>query len=105
MRLLDLYCCAGGASVGYDRAGFKDIVGVDISPQPNYPFEFHQGDAIEFVKEHGHEFDFIHASPPCQASSLISRGTNAGKFDYEQLIPETRAALEATGKPFCIENV
>lgn len=105
MRLLDLFCCAGGASVGYSRAGFE-VVGVDSKPQKNYPFEFHQADAIQFVLEHGHEFDAIHASPPCQASSNMSKGTNAGKLDqYEQLIPQTRAALEQTGKPFVIENV
>lgn len=63
-RLLDLFCCAGGAGKGYADAGFE-VVGVDIDPQPNYPFEFHQANAIEFVREHGHEFDAIHASPPC----------------------------------------
>jgi DNA (cytosine-5)-methyltransferase 1 len=72
---------------------------------PRYPFEFHRGDAIEFVREHGHEFDFIAASPPCQASTALTKGTNATKFEYEQLIPQTRAALEATGKPYCMENV
>ena len=64
MRLLDLFCCAGGAGKGYVDAGFE-VVGVDIDPQPNYPYEFHQADAIEFVRDHGHEFDAIHASPPC----------------------------------------
>lgn len=106
MKLIDLFCCAGGASVGYERAGFTEITGVDIVPQKNYPFDFVQADALEYIKEHGHEYDFIHASPPCQASSLISKGTNAERLEqYQQLIPETRAALEATGKPYCIENV
>jgi hypothetical protein len=106
MKLLDLYCNAGGASVGYDRSGgFTEIVGVDIKPMPNYPYTFVQGDAIEYVKEHGHEFDFIHASPPCQSSCALTKGTNAGKFDYVDLIAETREVLEATGKPYVIENV
>lgn len=103
VRLLDLFCCSGGASVGYSRAGFE-VVGVDIEPQPDYPFEFHQSDAIEFVKEHGHEFDFIHASPPCQSQSAITKGTNKGRV-YPDFIPETRAALDALGKPYVIENV
>ena len=62
-QLLDLYCGAGGAAVGYARAGF-DVVGVDIAPQPDYPFEFHQGDALDFLAAHGREFDARHASPP-----------------------------------------
>jgi DNA (cytosine-5)-methyltransferase 1 len=66
MRLLDLFCGAGGAGMGYHRAGFE-VVGVDINPQPHFPFEFHQADALEFCAAHGAEFDVIHASPPCQA--------------------------------------
>lgn len=62
-RLLDLFCCAGGAAMGYHRAGFE-VVGVDISPQRNYPFEFHQADALAFLMEYGGDFDAIHASPP-----------------------------------------
>ena len=89
--------------MGYHRAGFE-VVGVDINPQPRYPFEFHQGDAIAYVLEHGHEFDVIHASPPCQASSALTKGTNKGRV-YPQLIPATRDALETVGKPYVIENV
>ena len=69
MRLLDLYSGAGGAAVGYSRAGFTEIVGVDNRPQKNYPFTFVLGDALEYLAAHGHEFDAIHASPPCQAYS------------------------------------
>lgn len=80
-------------------------MGVDIRPMPNYPFKFVQADALVYAAQHWHEFDFIHASPPCQASSALTKGTNADKFEYEDLIPETRELLEATGKPFVIENV
>lgn len=103
-RLLDAYCCAGGASMGYHQAGF-DVVGVDIEPQKNYPFEFHQGDAIEFIHENGHEFDAIHASPPCQHDSRMSNCRPGLAETYPDLIAPTRAALEATGLPYVIENV
>ena len=66
MKLLDLFCGAGGASMGYCQAGFSEITGIDLKPQPNYPFNFVQADAIAFLKRHGKEFDLIHASPPCQ---------------------------------------
>lgn len=89
--------------MGYHRAGF-DVVGVDNALMPNYPFERHRGDALEFLAEHGHEFDAVHASPPCQASSNLTKGTNAG-MTYPQLIPATRAALAATGLPTVMENV
>ena len=102
-RLLDLYCCEGGAAAGYARAGF-DVVGVDLDPRfaKRYPFEFHAGDAIEFVKAHGHEFDAIHASPPCQAYS-ITKHTHSNT--HPMLIDPTRDALIATGRPYVIENV
>jgi hypothetical protein len=102
-RLLDLFCCAGGAGMGYHRAGF-DVTGVDINAQPNYPFTFHQGDALTYLADHWHEYDAIHASPPCQASAALTKGTNAGR-DYPQLIPATRAALAATPVPTVLENV
>lgn len=104
-RLLDLFCCEGGASMGYHRAGF-DVVGVDIEPRraEGYPFEFHQGDAIEFVAHHGHEFDAIAASPPCQRFS-VAASAHGNALDHPDLIEPTRSALIATGKPYIIENV
>ena len=103
-RLLDLFCCEGGASVGYSRAGFE-VVGVDIEDRSRgYPFEFHQADALEFVAAHGHEFDAIAASPPCQRFSRSASATKRG-HEHPDLIEPTRAALIATGKPYIIENV
>jgi DNA (cytosine-5)-methyltransferase 1 len=103
VRLLDLFCGAGGAAMGYSRAGFDEIVGVDNRPMPRYPYTFVQADALEYLQEHGHEFDAIHASPPCQAFCALSHMANAGK--YPNLIPQTREALKATGLPYVIENV
>jgi DNA (cytosine-5)-methyltransferase 1 len=98
-RLLDLYCGAGGAAVGYHRAGFE-VMGVDINPQPRYPFEFHQADALTFPLD---GYDAIHASPPCQAYS-IANNIHA-RDDHPDLLPATRSLLEATGLPYVIENV
>ena len=89
--------------MGYHRAGF-DVVGVDIAPQPDYPFEFHQGDALDFLAEHGQEFDARHASPPCQASCALTKGTNNGR-KYLNLIPATREGLAVFDGPSIIENV
>lgn len=100
-RLLDLFCCQGGAGKGYADAGF-DVVGVDIRPQPRYPFRFVQADAIEFVYEHGGGFDFIHASPPYQHDSECQRIQGR---THPDLIAPTRTALETTGRPWVIENV
>jgi DNA (cytosine-5)-methyltransferase 1 len=97
-RLLDLFCCEGGAAVGYHRAGW-DVVGVDIKPQPRYPFEFHQSDALMFT-EYG--FDAVHASPPCQAYS-ITRHTH--DVEHPDLVGFTRERLIASGLPYVIENV
>ena len=102
-RLLDLFCGAGGAGMGYIRAGW-DVVGVDIKPQLDYPSTIVIGDALDFLADNWHYFDAIHASPPCQASSALSKGTNKGR-EYVQLIPETRRLLRATGLPTVIENV
>lgn len=102
MKLLDLFSGAGGAAMGYYRAGFTEIVGVDIKPQPRYPFEFVQGDALEYLAEHGGEFDFIHASPPCQA---YTKAQKIMKNIHPDLVEPTRKLLKATGKPYVIENV
>jgi len=104
-RLLDAYCGAGGATRGYQRAGFH-VTGVDLAPMPRYCGDaFHQGDAIEFIREHGHEFDVIHASPPCQRFSAMSECRPGLADGYPDLIAATRDALNATGRPWVIENV
>lgn len=110
LRILDLFCCAGGAAAGYHQAGF-DVVGVDIRPQPRYPFSFVQMDALAFlaamVGNDGRNcwlFDAIHASPPCQRySDLAHRNGNAD--DWPDLIAPVRELLIATGLPYVIENV
>jgi DNA (cytosine-5)-methyltransferase 1 len=101
-RLLDLFSCAGGAGMGYYRAGFE-VVGVDIEPQPNYPFEHHVGDALEFLAEHGREFDIVHASPPCQDHSPLS--SRAGKHGTGWLLGATLDALRAQPAAWVVENV
>ena len=98
-RLLDLFCCAGGAGMGYAKAGF-DVVGVDINPQPRYPFEFHQADAMAFDLS---GFDAIHASPPCQAYTVL--GGREDLSHYPDLVDAVRDRLQASGKPWIIENV
>jgi DNA (cytosine-5)-methyltransferase 1 len=102
MKLLDLYCGAGGAAMGYHRAGFE-VVGVDINPQKHYPFEFHQGDAIEYLREQGKEFDVIHASPPCQRYSKSVKKIN--RKNHPDLIFNTRTQLITSCRPYIIENV
>lgn len=96
LRLLDLCCKAGGASVGYHNAGFE-VVGVDIEPQPNYPFEFYQADALKFDLR---GFDVIHASPPCQA---YTRARTIQQRTHPKLIKRLRKRL--AGYPYVIENV
>lgn len=118
--LLDLFCCAGGASTGYYRAGFN-VIGVDLQPQPNYPFPFHQGDAIEVLDtllsggsiEFGSywphrillsDVDAFAASPPCQGYS-ITKSINPNADKYPRLIADVRARFNEAGKPYVIENV
>jgi len=103
-KLLDLFCGAGGCSMGYSRAGF-DVVGVDIDPQPQYPFEFHQADALEYLAAHGHEFDIIHASPPCQQYTKAAQQWRKEGKEYADLIEPVRELLMKIGKPYIIENV
>lgn len=104
MRLLDLFCGAGGAAMGYYRAGFREIVGIDNKPQKNYPFNFIQADALEYLTEHGKEYDAIHASPPCQHYSNM-QNIHKNKHKHPALIEPTRELLLDTSKPFVIENV
>lgn len=101
-RHLGLFCSAGGACMGYHRAGFE-TEGVDINPQPRYPFKFHRADAWEFLAEHGHEFDFISASPMCRDHTPLT--SVAGRTGTEWQVDSIREALVATGVPFVIENV
>jgi len=108
MKLLDLFCKAGGGSVGYHRAGFE-VVGVDIKKQKRYPYEFIHADALEVLADKAFlaQFDVIHASPPCQTHSSTkhlrdAQGNSTKKLD---LIPETREGLIAWGKTYIIENV
>ena len=110
-RLLDLFAGAGGAAMGYSSAGFE-VVGVDFKPQPHYPFEFIQADALEHLKGFlvpdgwrlFNHFDAIHASPPCQRYSLIARNTGVS-MNHPDLVAATRELLIATGLPYVIENV
>jgi len=108
VRLLDLFCGAGGAAMGYHRAGFTEIVGVDIKPQPRYPFSFVLGDALEYCAAHGREFDAIHASPPCQKFTQMSarwRGRGGVADSHPDLLTPTLMALRTLGIPWAVENV
>jgi DNA (cytosine-5)-methyltransferase 1 len=107
VRILDLFCGAGGAAVGYKRAFPEaEIVGVDIAPQPRYPFTFRQGDAMQALADGRwlSTFDLIHASPPCQHySDLAKRNGNAD--DHPDLVGIVRWQLQRAGVPYVIENV
>lgn len=117
--MLDLFCCEGGAAKGYADAGFE-VFGVDINPQPLYPYWFHQGDVLDvldrlrsglgivFVHPDGRQrvlfieqIAAVHASPPCQAHSSIT----PDKSKHVNLIPEVRERLERSPRPYVIENV
>lgn len=107
-RLLDLCCGAGGASVGYAAAGFR-VYGIDIAPQPRYPYHFRQRDAFELLREvidcWGAGYAAIHASFPCQAKTAYRRKGHGVGEGYPNMIAEGRALLERTGLPYVIENV
>lgn len=104
MKLLDLFCKAGGASMGYHKADFE-VTGVDIEPQKNYPFEFIQADAMSLSLEFIRQFDAIHASPPCQAYSMASMQWRIQGKEYLDLVEPTRTILKNSGRPYVIENV
>ncbi|WP_432249969.1 DNA methylase [Streptomyces sanyensis] len=109
--LLDLFCCAGGAAMGYRRAGF-DVTGVDLAPRPNYPFAFHQADALAYLAAliatwDIHRFAAVHASPPCQDKCALTVGTNHSQGwgrTHVDLVAPTRTLLEETGLPYVIEQ-
>lgn len=98
-RLLDLFSGAGGAAMGYHRAGFE-VVGVDLRPQPRYPFEHHVADALTFPLD---GFDAVHSSPPCQGYSIANN--IHGRKDHPLLVEPVRERLVASGLPYVIENV
>lgn len=102
-RVLDLFCCAGGAGMGYWQAGF-DVYGVDLADRPRYPFPFVQGDALSAFHAMCQDFDLVHTSPPCQGSCALTKGTNRGRT-YPDLIPAVRDVCGWYGVPYVIENV
>lgn len=101
-KLVDLFCGAGGSSMGYHQAGFE-VTGVDIRPQPRYPFAFVQADALEYVAEHGHRYAAIAASPPCQAYTIL--GNLYQDRTYPDLLGPMVERLRAWGGPWIVENV
>jgi DNA (cytosine-5)-methyltransferase 1 len=101
-RLLDLFCGAGGASMGYHRAGFA-VTGVDLHPQKHYPFAFIRADALAYLAAHGHEYDAIAASPPCQRYTRL-KSVNRHRV-YPDLVAATRETLDTSGRPYVLENV
>ncbi|MEU0165491.1 DNA methylase [Streptomyces iakyrus] len=109
--LLDLFSCAGGAAMGYLRAGFR-VHGCDIVDRPNYPFTYHRGDALAYLAHliatgEIQRYAFVHASPPCQAKCSLTIGTNQSKGwggTHEDLVAPTRELLDATGLPYVIEQ-
>jgi DNA (cytosine-5)-methyltransferase 1 len=105
-KLVDAFCCAGGGAMGYHRAGFE-VVGIDKEPQPNYPFEFIQADALEMLADPDFmaRFDAAHGSPPCQHYSQMSLCRPGLAETYPDLVAPTRELLKASGLPWVMENV
>lgn len=102
-KLLDLFAGQGGCGMGYSRAGF-DVTGVDIELQPRYPFEFHKGDALEYLAEHGQEYDAIHASPTCQRKARVT-AWRGNREDHPNTLTPTLEVLRGLGIPYVVENV
>lgn len=100
--LLDAACKAGGAGMGYRRAGFQ-VVGCDVEPQPRYPFQFLLGDALDVIRTMGWLFDAYHGSPPCHDHTTLR--SRAGTNGTGHLLAAFRDAFTATGKPWVLENV
>lgn len=105
MIALDLFCGAGGASKGIKDAGFTDVIGVDNSPGLNYPYDYYCEDAVDFMAMGLSDFDFIWASPPCQAYSWGGAQWRNKGNEYPDLVEVTRYYLERSGLPYIIENV
>lgn len=103
MRLLDLFCGAGGAAMGYHQAGFEDIVGIDNQPQPNYPFTFIQADALK-PPVRLNDFDLIHASPPCQRWAEAGTDRKRGQ-DHPDYLTPIRETLQGQSSQWVIENI
>jgi len=104
-KLLDLFCGAGGCSVGYSRAGF-DVVGVDLIGYRGYPFPFIQADVFEFLRTNDlRQFDVIHASPPCHSYSISTVSARQSGHVYDDLVERIRFYLIQLEKPYIIENV
>lgn len=109
--LLDLFCGAGMAADGYHAAGFDKIIGIDINPQPDYPYEFEQGDALEFLRDMDNDdlrqVHAIHASPPCQAFTRAShlRTAQGGVSKYDDLLTPVLEILRTVDVPWVVENV
>lgn len=101
-RVLDLFCGQGGAARGYADAGF-DVTGVDIKDQPHYPYDFIQADALTYLADHGHEYDAIHASPPCRDYTVLTG--RWGEAGSGWLLQATRELVRLSGRPYVIENV
>ena len=110
VKLLDLCCKAGGCSMGYYQAAIEigvdiEITGIDIEPQPNYPFNFIQYDAVEYIKKYGKYYTHIHASPPCQKYSKSTSMFRKNGKEYTDILNELRIEMLKQNKPGVIENV